>query len=94
MMFNFVNVGLEHPWRISIDNHKMWVVANDGGFIIPQEVDAITLSNARTISVMIKMDQEPGEYAIRAYSVSLLQQLHGYAILRYPVGNSNQVEMF
>lgn len=33
--------GLEHPWRVSIDGHKLWIVANDGGFVEPQEVDVL-----------------------------------------------------
>lgn len=37
-MINIVNPGLEHPLRISIDNHHFWIVANDGGFIEPQKV--------------------------------------------------------
>lgn len=50
MMINIVNPGLEHPWRISIDNHDFWIVANDGGFIEPQKVQVsrITASQHQT----------------------------------------------
>jgi FtsP/CotA-like multicopper oxidase with cupredoxin domain len=44
ILMNFVNPGLEHPWRISIDNHRMWIVANDGGFVQPQEVDVCSIA--------------------------------------------------
>lgn len=38
-MLNLLNSGFEHCVRASIDGHKMIVVANDGGFVEPQEVD-------------------------------------------------------
>ncbi|KAM3414122.1 hypothetical protein BST61_g10780 [Cercospora zeina] len=38
--FMMLNVGFEHALRWSIDDHRFWVVANDGGFIKPQLVDA------------------------------------------------------
>lgn len=84
MFINFVNPGLEHPYRISIDEHEMWVVANDGGFITPQKVDAITLTNAERVTVMVKLDKAPKDYAIRFYALSRLQFIQGYAFLRYP----------
>lgn len=34
---------------------------------------------------MVKLDQEPNDYAIRFHALSRLQFLQGYAILRYPV---------
>ncbi|KAF2764147.1 Cupredoxin [Teratosphaeria nubilosa] len=84
MLFNFVNAGLEHSWHISIDGHKMWIVANDGGYVQPQEVDVVYLNNAERTTVMVKLDQAAQDYAIRWYSVSPMQSLQSYAILRYP----------
>lgn len=86
MMINIVNPGLEHPWRISIDKHDFWIVANDGGFIEPQKVQVLTLTNAERVTILVKLDQEPRDYAIRFHALSRLQFLQGYAILRYPVG--------
>ena len=85
MLLNFVNPSLEHPWRISIDNHDMWVVANDGGFVEPQKVQALTLTNAERITILVKLDQAPKDYAIRMHALSRLQFIQTYAILRYPV---------
>ncbi|KAL9073917.1 MAG: hypothetical protein Q9157_004563 [Trypethelium eluteriae] len=84
ILMNFVNPGLEHPWRISIDNHYMWVVATDGGFVKPQKVQVLTLTNAERITVLVKLDQAPKDYAIRMYALSRLQFLQTYAMLRYP----------
>lgn len=84
-MLNLVNPGFEHPYRISIDDHDMWVVANDGGFVKPVKVQALTLTNGERITVAVKLDKEAADYAIRAYALSRLQFIQTYAILRYPV---------
>ncbi|KAF9634918.1 hypothetical protein BFW01_g5813 [Lasiodiplodia theobromae] len=84
MMMNFINNGLEHPWRVSIDSHKLWVVANDAGFVQPQEVDILTLRNGQRVTIMVKLDQPAEDYAIRFHALSKQQSLQGYAILRYP----------
>ncbi|KAI9656728.1 MAG: hypothetical protein M1821_003367 [Bathelium mastoideum] len=84
ILLNFVNPGLEHPWRISIDNHDMWVIATDGGFVTPQKVQVLTLTNAERLTVLVRLDQAPGDYAIRVNALSRLQFIQTYAMLRYP----------
>lgn len=39
-MLNLINIGFEHSVMASIDGHRMIVVANNGGFVIPEETDA------------------------------------------------------
>jgi len=41
-MLNLINIGFEHSVKVSIDGHKMWIVANDGGFVNPMETDVST----------------------------------------------------
>lgn len=38
-MLNLINIGFEHAQKVSIDDHQMWVVADDAGFVEPQLVD-------------------------------------------------------
>ena len=64
----------------------MWVVATDGGFVQPQKVQVLTLTNAERMTVLVKLDQAPRDYAIRMYAFSRLQFIQTYAMLRYPVG--------
>ncbi|KAK6214203.1 hypothetical protein LQW54_004629 [Pestalotiopsis sp. IQ-011] len=40
IMLNLVNVGFEHEVRVAIDHHKIFIVANDGGFVEPIQGDA------------------------------------------------------
>jgi predicted Rdx family selenoprotein len=44
-MLNILNIGFEHALRISVDDHKIWIVADDGGFVEPQQVDVGGLLN-------------------------------------------------
>lgn len=53
--------GLEHPWRVSIDQHKLWIVANDGGFVQPQEVDVCFLSNSMTFESLTVLGSDRDE---------------------------------
>ncbi|KAJ4301931.1 hypothetical protein N0V90_004027 [Kalmusia sp. IMI 367209] len=54
------------------------------------EYKVLTVLNAERVTVMVKLDQEPKDYAIRFYALSDLQSLQGYAILRYPHRRFNQ----
>ncbi|KAK8868384.1 Laccase abr2 [Apiospora arundinis] len=84
IMLNVLNIGFEHAVRFTIDNHKMWIIANDGGFVEPQLVDVLYISNGVRYTVLIKLDQEGADYAMRLISTSTSQNLQGYSILRYP----------
>lgn len=55
-------------------------------------VQAIHLPSAARVTVLIKLDKEPGDYAIRISSTSQLQNLQGYSILRYPVSAQVRVD--
>ncbi|KAF4832933.1 Laccase [Colletotrichum tropicale] len=83
-MLNILNIGFEHAVHFSIDDHKMWIVANDGGFIKPKLVDVLYITNGARYTVLVKLDQPGDDYTMRLVSTSKYQNLHGYSILRYP----------
>ncbi|PSK42987.1 Iron transport multicopper oxidase [Elsinoe australis] len=39
---NFIHPGVHHEFRISIDEHEMWIVAADGDFVQPKKVNVST----------------------------------------------------
>lgn len=47
IMLNLVNAGFEHEVQISVDKHKIALVANDGGFVHPEigDVSLVHLSS-------------------------------------------------
>ncbi|KAK2006474.1 multicopper oxidase [Colletotrichum eremochloae] len=84
IMLNILNIGFEHAIHFSIDDHLMWIVANDGGFVDPKRVDVLYVTNGARYTVLVKLDREGADYSMRLASTSTHQNLHGYAILRYP----------
>lgn len=42
-MLNLINLGFEHSVKVSIDHHKMTLVANNGGFVFPETSDVSLL---------------------------------------------------
>lgn len=85
IMLNILNVAFEHALRFTIDDHKMWIIANDGGFVEPQLVDVLYITSGTRYTILIKLDREGADYAMHFVSTSTHQNLHGISILRYPV---------
>lgn len=65
---------------VSIDEHDMWVYAMDGGYIEPQKVQAIDLSNGDRYSVLVETSKA-GQFKIRSNANSVPQMLVGHAML-------------
>ena len=53
------------------------------GFV--NSLQVVYIPDPSRVTVLVKLDAEPDDYAIRISSTSELQNLHGYAILRYRV---------
>ncbi|RSL99250.1 hypothetical protein CDV31_012259 [Fusarium ambrosium] len=83
IMMNLMNNGFEHSVKVSIDSHKMIVVANNGGFVVPEQTDVVYIPSAARITVLVKLDAEPGDYAMRISSTSQLQTSRAKRLPRY-----------
>lgn len=79
----FINPGGYELLKFTIDAHKMWVYAVDGGYITPQLVDQITVNNGDRYSVLIELNQAPAQYSIRVANSGLNQVISGFAVLNY-----------
>ncbi|KAF3769412.1 hypothetical protein M406DRAFT_33703 [Cryphonectria parasitica EP155] len=84
MWINFIHSGAHHELQISVDEHEFYVVAADGEFVHPQKVHAANCNLGERISILIHLDQKPGDYAIRVTSLRREQIIQGLGILRYP----------
>ncbi|GJD01423.1 multicopper oxidase [Colletotrichum higginsianum] len=91
IMMNLINIGFEHSVVVSIDNHKMIVVANNGGFVNPEETDVVYVPSAGRVTVLVRLNAEPGDYAMRISSTSQMQNLQSYSILRYPPSSPDSI---
>ncbi|KAL9090488.1 MAG: hypothetical protein Q9165_005249 [Trypethelium subeluteriae] len=83
LWLNFIHPGAHHELRISIDEHDMYVVAADGDFTHPKKVQAVNVNMGERISVLVPLDQEPGEYALRVSGMAIEQIIQGFGVLRY-----------
>ncbi|KIW35951.1 hypothetical protein, variant 2 [Exophiala oligosperma] len=81
---HLVNAGAVSRLSVSLDGHSMFVYEADGLYVTPQEVQVLHISIGQRYSVMIRLDQNPGDYSFRfaAYPYGDMQQvIEGQAIL-------------
>ncbi|KAI9744721.1 MAG: hypothetical protein M1818_001646 [Claussenomyces sp. TS43310] len=71
---------------ISVDNHEMYDYEIDGGYVQPVKCESVVLYPGQRHSVMIKLDQEPGNYTIRMADDGAAQVMSSYAVLEYKGG--------
>ncbi|RSL98516.1 hypothetical protein CDV31_012583 [Fusarium ambrosium] len=91
LALNLVNSGAVSALRVSLDGHSMFVYAADGLYTKLQEVNVLHMELGQRYSVMVKLDQSPGNYFLRFAtfpSGDMQQVLEGRAIVSYHVGNS------
>ncbi|KAH7239745.1 Cupredoxin [Fusarium solani] len=98
LSLNLVNSGAVSILRVSLDGHSMFVYAADGLYTKIQEVNVsiykpqvLHMELGQRYSVMIKLDQPPGDYYLRFAtfpSGDMQQVLEGRAIVSYEVNDS------
>ncbi|KAK1756796.1 multicopper oxidase [Echria macrotheca] len=69
----------------SIDEHQVWVYAVDGEYIIPQKVEAISITNGDRYSILVKLTEQ-GTFPVRFASTQNSQILVSAASLVYGSG--------
>ncbi|SPO38563.1 related to Laccase I precursor [Pseudozyma flocculosa] len=72
-------------YGLSIDGHKMWIVAVDGIYIEPLKVDFLQITIGSRLSVMIELNREKAyrDWPIRLTSTRPLQPIEANAMLSY-----------
>ncbi|KAI0521790.1 multicopper oxidase [Xylaria bambusicola] len=61
-----VNTAIDTMFRFGIDNHTLTVIASDLVPIVPYETDMVNVAIGQRYDVIVKADQEPGNYWMRA----------------------------
>ncbi|SNX87441.1 related to Laccase I precursor [Melanopsichium pennsylvanicum] len=72
-------------YGFSIDSHKMWIVAVDGHYVEPMEVDWAQITIGSRLSVMVELNQDYDGYVfpIRLTAARPLQPIEGHGFLSY-----------
>ena len=65
--YRFRVVGAQNTWslRISIDSHKLRILASDGHEVLPYTVDALTVEGGERYDFVVDANQPVGNYWIR-----------------------------
>ncbi|KAK4979554.1 hypothetical protein LTR28_003965 [Elasticomyces elasticus] len=86
LALNLVNSGAVSQLGVSLDAHSMFVYAADGLFVELQQLKVLYIAVGQRYSVMIKLDQKPGNYYLRFASYpggDMQQVIEGQAIVSY-----------
>ncbi|KAI0974207.1 multicopper oxidase [Xylaria arbuscula] len=65
-LLRVVNTAIDTMFRFGIDNHTLTVISTDLVPIVPYETDSINIAIGQRYEVIVKADQDPGNYWIRA----------------------------
>ncbi|KAJ5964277.1 Multicopper oxidase type 2 [Penicillium vulpinum] len=76
---------------VSINNHSLWVYEVDGRYIVPTKVDTLSISIGARYSVLVQLNNTPGDYLITAANSGLNQKVAGYGTFSYVNGDSSVV---
>ncbi|SLM39593.1 Multicopper oxidase, type 3 [Lasallia pustulata] len=80
---NWISGASVKSLTVAIDEHPMWVYAVDGHYIEPQLVQTLSIWNGERYSVMIQLNNEPGNYTFRVADTGLDQTISAFATLAY-----------
>ena len=64
--FRMIHAGTHYAFKLSIDNHKLKVMATDGYLVQPVEVDYIALQSGERYDFLLEANQGSGDYWMRA----------------------------
>ena len=81
--FRVIGVGTLYPWTISVDNHKLTIIATDGFDIEPQKADSFIINVGERYDFVITTNQSVGNYWIRGQTLESNKNTTSEAILHY-----------
>ncbi|XP_060076442.1 uncharacterized protein LOC132556068 [Ylistrum balloti] len=81
--FRVINVGGLYPFRVSVDNHYITLLASDGYDFQPEPAESFIISPGERYDFILNANQSIGNYWIRAESLESNNMHRALAILRY-----------
>lgn len=65
-MLRVVNTAIQSTFKFHIDGHKFTVISSDFVPIEPYETDILNINIGQRYNILVKADQEPGDYWMRS----------------------------
>ncbi|XP_041379560.1 laccase-2-like [Gigantopelta aegis] len=81
--FRLISAGILYPFRISVDEHNLTIVASDGFDIREQTVESLIINPGERFDFIIHADRDVNNYWIRAKTLEINVNHTAEAILRY-----------
>ncbi|XP_060591809.1 uncharacterized protein LOC132746615 isoform X2 [Ruditapes philippinarum] len=81
--FRVIGGGFAYQYKVSVDGHKLTVVAADGSDIERIVTDSIILSTGERFDFILEANQSVGNFWIRAETLEKYHNRSAFAILRY-----------
>ncbi|KAL3853447.1 hypothetical protein ACJMK2_016983 [Sinanodonta woodiana] len=81
--FRVLAVGIMHPFRVSVDNHSLLIVASDGHGIEPVMAESFIISPGETFDFILVANQIVSNYWVRVETLVAGMNHRTEAILRY-----------
>ncbi|KAL3851968.1 hypothetical protein ACJMK2_015658 [Sinanodonta woodiana] len=81
--FRVIAAGVLYPFRISVDNHPLKIIASDGYDLDPVEAESFVINPGERFDFVIIANQMVSNYWIRAQSLEIDKNHTAEAILRY-----------
>lgn len=81
--FRLINAAAMYPYRISIDNHPLTVVASDGFYIKPLEVESVIVHPGERFDFLIHANESITNYMIRGHTLERNRRTIAEAVLHY-----------
>ncbi|KAK3105563.1 hypothetical protein FSP39_000555 [Pinctada imbricata] len=96
--FRSINAGAGYPFRVSVDNHMLTIVATDGYDVRPMEYESFIIHPGERYDFILNASGPAANYWIRSQSLQVDKELIAWAILHYegapdeePTSNSNRI---
>jgi FtsP/CotA-like multicopper oxidase with cupredoxin domain len=81
--FRIIGVGSLYPFRFSIDNHELTVVATDGYDVEPMPVESLIINPGERFDVLIHANESVQNYFVRAQTLEVGVYHVAEAVLNY-----------
>ena len=69
--FRMIHAGVNYAFRVSINGHKLKVMATDGYLVEPVEVDYISIHSGERYDFLVEANQEIGNYWLKAETMEI-----------------------
>ncbi|KAK3108165.1 hypothetical protein FSP39_002376 [Pinctada imbricata] len=87
--FRIINAGQIYPFRVSIDQHRIAVIATDGFDTEPEVAESVIIGNGERFDILVHADQPVDNYWVRVETLERtrddvpMKPGKSFAILRY-----------